>query len=105
MRLWRAPSRHCKKCHGLGIQPGLASVAIICEQQQQHARTETLLRKTVEAWSQRFGPGLSIPTLMDEFARIQSIDVILPTTAATQSASATPCVPTRPNRSSSSIWA
>jgi len=40
-----------------------------------------VLRKTLEAWSQRTGLGRSIPTLMEEFARIQSTDVILPTTS------------------------
>lgn len=39
-----------------------------------------VLRKTLEAWSQRAGLGRSIPTLMEEFARIQSTDVVLPTT-------------------------
>lgn len=39
-----------------------------------------VLRKTLEGWSQRAGLGRSIPTLMEEFARIQSTDVILPTT-------------------------
>jgi transposase len=38
------------------------------------------LRKTLEGWSQRAGLGRSIPTLMEEFARIQSTDVVFPTT-------------------------
>src|SRR3954454_19340087 len=38
------------------------------------------LRKTLEGWSQRAGLGRSIPTLLEEFARIQSTDVVLPTT-------------------------
>jgi transposase len=38
------------------------------------------LRKTLEGWSQRAGLGRSIPTLMEELARIQSTDVVLPTT-------------------------
>jgi transposase len=38
------------------------------------------LRKTLEGWSQRAGLGRSIPTIMEEFARIQSTDVVLPTT-------------------------
>jgi hypothetical protein len=37
------------------------------------------LRKTLEGWSHRAGPGRSVPTLMEEFARIQSNDVIWPT--------------------------
>ena len=37
------------------------------------------LRKTLEAWSQRAGPGRSVATLLEEFARIQSTDVVLPT--------------------------
>ncbi len=40
-----------------------------------------VLRKTLEGWSQRAGLGRSIPTLMEEFARIQSTDVVLPTTS------------------------
>jgi transposase len=40
-----------------------------------------VLRKTLEGWSQRAGLGRSIPTLLEEFARIQSTDVILPTVA------------------------
>jgi transposase len=39
-----------------------------------------VLRKTLEGWSRRAGLGRSIPTLLEEFARIQSTDVILPTT-------------------------
>jgi transposase len=39
-----------------------------------------VLRKTLEGWSQRAGLGRSVPKLMEEFARIQSTDVILPTT-------------------------
>lgn len=38
-----------------------------------------VLRKTLEGWSQRAGLGRSVPTLLEEFARIQSTDVILPT--------------------------
>jgi transposase len=38
------------------------------------------LRKTLEGWSQRAGLGRSIPTLLEEFARIQSTDVVMPTT-------------------------
>jgi transposase len=38
-----------------------------------------VLRKTLEGWSQRAGLGRSVPTLLQEFARIQSTDV-LPTT-------------------------
>lgn len=38
------------------------------------------LRKTLEGWSQRAGLGRSIPTLLEEFARIESTDVVLPTT-------------------------
>jgi transposase len=39
-----------------------------------------VLRKTLEGWSQRAGLGRSIPTLLEEFARIESTDVVLPTT-------------------------
>jgi transposase len=39
-----------------------------------------VLRKTLEGWSQRAGLGRSIPTLLEEFARIQSTDVVFPTT-------------------------
>jgi transposase len=39
-----------------------------------------VLRKTLEGWSQRAGLGRSITTLLEEFARIQSTDVVLPTT-------------------------
>jgi transposase len=38
-----------------------------------------VLRKTLDGWSQRAGLGRSVPTLLEEFARIQSTDVILPT--------------------------
>jgi transposase len=38
-----------------------------------------VLRKTLEGWSHRAGLGRSIPTLLEEFARIQSTDVVLPT--------------------------
>jgi hypothetical protein len=39
-----------------------------------------VLRQTLEGWSQRAGLGRSIPTLMEEFGRIQSTDVVFPTT-------------------------
>ena len=39
-----------------------------------------VLRKTLEGWSQRAGLGRSTTTLLEEFARIQSTDVVLPTT-------------------------
>jgi transposase len=39
-----------------------------------------VLRKTLEGWSHRAGLGRSLPTLLEEFARIQSTDVVLPTT-------------------------
>ena len=39
-----------------------------------------VLRKTLEGWSQRAGLGRSMPTLLEEFARIQSTDIVLPTT-------------------------
>ena len=39
-----------------------------------------VLRKTLEGWSQRAGLGRSMPTLLEEFARIQSTDVVVPTT-------------------------
>jgi transposase len=38
-----------------------------------------VLRKTLDGWSQRAGLGQSVPTLLEEFARIQSTDVVLPT--------------------------
>lgn len=38
-----------------------------------------VLRKTLDGWSQRAGLGRSVPTLLEEFARIQSTDVVLPT--------------------------
>ena len=37
-----------------------------------------VLRKTLEGWSKKTGLGNSIPTLLEEFARIQSTDVVLP---------------------------
>ena len=39
-----------------------------------------VLRKMLEGWSQRAGLGRSLPTILEEFARIQSTDVVLPTT-------------------------
>jgi transposase len=39
-----------------------------------------VLRKTLEGWSHRAGLGRSVPTLLEELARIQSTDVVLPTT-------------------------
>ena len=39
-----------------------------------------VLWKTLEAWSQRAGLGRSVATLLEEFARIESTDVVLPTT-------------------------
>jgi transposase len=38
-----------------------------------------VLRKTLEGWSQRAGLGRSVATVLEEFARIQSTDVVLPT--------------------------
>ena len=37
-----------------------------------------VLRKTLEGWSKKAGLGNSIPTLLEEFARIQSTDIVLP---------------------------
>ena len=39
-----------------------------------------VLRKTLEGWSKRAGLGSSVSTLLEEFARIDSTDVTLPTT-------------------------
>jgi transposase len=39
-----------------------------------------VLRKALEGWSQRAGLGRSVVTLLEEFERIQSTDVVLPTT-------------------------
>jgi len=39
-----------------------------------------VLRKTLEGWSKRAGLGSSVPTLLEEFARIDSTDVTVPTT-------------------------
>ena len=39
-----------------------------------------VLRKTLEGWSQRAVLGRSVPTILEEFARIQSTDVVMPTT-------------------------
>ena len=39
-----------------------------------------VLRKTLEGWSARAGLGNSPTTIMEEFARIQSMDVVAPTT-------------------------
>lgn len=39
-----------------------------------------VLRKTLEGWSHRAGLGRSVATLVEEFARIQSTDVIMQTT-------------------------
>jgi transposase len=38
-----------------------------------------VLRKTLDGWSRHAGLGQSVPTLLEEFARIQSTDVVLPT--------------------------
>ncbi len=37
------------------------------------------LGKTLEGWTKRAGLGSSIPTVLEEFARIQSTDVVIPT--------------------------
>jgi len=39
-----------------------------------------VLRKTLEGWSKRAGLGSSVTTILEEFARIDSTDVTLPTT-------------------------
>jgi transposase len=39
-----------------------------------------VLRKTLEGWSQRGGLGRSTTTVLEELARIQTTDVLLPTT-------------------------
>lgn len=39
-----------------------------------------VLWTTLEGWSQRSGLGRSVATLLEEFARVQSTDVVLPTT-------------------------
>lgn len=43
-----------------------------------------VLRKTLEGWSKQAGLGSSTTTLLEEFARIHSTDVVLPTTDGRQ---------------------
>jgi hypothetical protein len=38
-----------------------------------------VLRKTLEGWSRKAGLGSSITTILEEFARIRSSDVVMPT--------------------------
>jgi hypothetical protein len=58
-----------------------------------------VLWKTLEGWSQRAGLGRSVATLLEEFARIQSTDVVLPTTDGVW------CVPIVRRRSCCITWA
>lgn len=64
-----------------------------------------VLRKTLEGWSQRAGLGRSLPTLLEEFARIQSTNVVFPTTNGHTVRLRCVVRPIRRKRSCSITWA
>ena len=85
--LWKAYMQLTEAEAAFRIQKDELSLRPVWHQTAERVQAHILvcflayvLRKTLEGWSERAGLGRSITTLLEEFARIQSTDVVLPTT-------------------------
>ena len=85
-KLWRAYIQLTQAEAAFRIQKDQLSIRPIWHQREDRVQAHILvcflafvLWKTLELWQQRAGLGNSPRTLLDEFARIQAHDVILPT--------------------------
>ncbi len=84
--LWRASMQLTEAEAAFRIQKDELRLRPVWHQTAERVQAHILvcflayvLRKMLEGWSQRAGLGRSMPTLLEEFARIQSTDVVLPT--------------------------
>jgi transposase len=85
--LWRAYMHLTDAEAAFRIQKSDLRLRPVWHQKQERVQAHILvcflayvLRKTLEGWSARAGLGNSPTTLLEEFARIQSTDVVAPTT-------------------------
>jgi transposase len=85
--LWKAYMQLVEAEAAFRIQKDQLRLRPVWHQTAERVRAHILvcflayvLRKALEGWSQRAGLGRSVSTLLEEFARIQSTDVVLPTT-------------------------
>jgi transposase len=85
--LWRAYMQLTEAEAAFRIQKSDLRLRPVWHQKQERVQAHILvcflayvLRKTLEGWSKRAGLGNSPTTLMEELARIQSTDVVAPTT-------------------------
>jgi transposase len=85
--LWRAYMQLTEAENAFRMQKTDLSLRPVWHQKTERVQAHILvcflayvLRKTLEGWSKRAGLGNSVPTLLEECARIQSTDVVAPTT-------------------------
>lgn len=85
--LWRAYIQLTEAEAAFRIQKDELQLRPVWHQKTEQVKAHILvcflayvLRKTLEGWSKRAGLGSSVPTLLEELARIDSTDVMLPTT-------------------------
>ena len=85
--LWRAYMQLTEAEAAFRIQKSDLRLRPVWHQKQERVQAHILvcflayvLRKTLEGWSKRAGLGNSPTTLLEELARIQSTDVVAPTT-------------------------
>jgi transposase len=85
--LWRAYMQLTEAEAAFRIQKGDLRLRPVWHQKTERVQAHILvcflayvLRKTLEGWSKRAGLGNSPTTLLEELARIQSTDVVVPTT-------------------------
>jgi transposase len=86
-QLWKAYIQLTEAEAAFRIQKDQLKLRPVWHQKEERVNAHILvcflayvLRKTLEGWSHRAGLGRSTTTLLEEFARIQSTDVVLPTT-------------------------
>jgi transposase len=85
--LWRAYMQLTEAENAFRIQKSDLRLRPVWHQKAERVQAHILvcflayvLRKTLEQWSKQAGLGNSIMTILEEFARIQSTDVVAPTT-------------------------
>jgi transposase len=85
--LWRAYMQLTEAENAFRIHKTDLSLRPVWHQKTERVQAHILvcflayvLRKTLEGWSKKAGLGNSVPTLLEECARIQSTDVVAPTT-------------------------
>jgi transposase len=85
--LWRAYMQLTEAENAFRIQKSDLCLRPVWHQKAERVQAHILvcflayvLRKMLEQWSKRAGLGNSVPTILEELARIQSTDVVAPTT-------------------------